>query len=87
MAAPRKEDRHRPFQTMAFQLEVPDFWAEDRMMRGVPKGDTWRGAEETAAATAVRMVEGRLLVWVAYQILCASCFGTVTDLLEDTGMV
>lgn len=32
------------------------------MMRGVPKGDTWRGAEETAAATAVRMVEGRLLV-------------------------
>lgn len=57
------------------------------MMRGVPKGDTWRGAKETAAAMAVRMVEGRLLVWVAYQIHCASCFGTATDLLEGTGMV
>lgn len=40
------------------------------MMRGIPKGDAWRGAEETAAAVAVRMVEGRLLVWVAYQRLC-----------------
>lgn len=45
------------------------------------------GSRGDSSSRGVRMVEGRLLVWVAYPIQCASCFGTVVDLLEGTGMV